>query len=536
MGGAKNCPETPRQKMISMMYLVLTAMLALNVSAQILNGYSLVNESMKKSILISDQKVSNYVGEFDGLRHSDSIKALKMKPRIDSVISQSEIFINYLRELEGNIITKVNAGGYAEAGTFEVNGHKYDENLDPGKNGDLNIASQVGLVEKGEGGKVNGVILEEHMKAYREFMATIDTSRSDAILKTFATEETKTKDGGKFKWYQGVFEDMPAIATLAVLNKVQNDVKSTQAEALAYLIGAMDAGDFRVNKIQALPVAASGYVMRGSKYSAHIMLAATDSTKEPEIFIGDRKLDSDVYEVSCGSAGPQKYKGRMVLTKKDGTTVTYPFEGEYMVSEPMAIVSADLMNVLYAGFDNPISVAVPGCAMSDISISVSNCKSQSKTSKGWIIKPAVVGQNCKINVSAMISGKSQPMGVKEFRVKKLPDPLAMLEVKGSTGGKDYFKGGKAIAKNVLLTADRVVARLDDADLDVKYKVLEFSLNYFDSMGNTLVEKTSGDRLTDRQKKVFKEMTKAKTVYISNTLAIGQDNLKRNLPPVEVKIK
>ena len=89
MGGAKNCPETPRQKMISMMYLVLTAMLALNVSAQILNGYALVNDSMKKNITISDGKLENLNNEFDGLLHSDSIKANKVKPRIDSVIAQT---------------------------------------------------------------------------------------------------------------------------------------------------------------------------------------------------------------------------------------------------------------------------------------------------------------------------------------------------------------------------------------------------------------------------------------------------------------
>jgi hypothetical protein len=147
-----------------------------------------------------------------------------------------------------------------------------------------------------------------------------------------------------------------------------------------------------------------------------------------------------------------------------------------------------------------------------------------------------VGEPCKIRVNANIDGKSTFIAEKVFRVKKLPDPLAMLEVKGAQGGTDLFKGGKAIAKNVLITANRVVAKLDDADLNVNYRVLEFSLNYFDSMGNTLVEKASGPNLTDRQKKVFREMTKAKTVYVTNTIAIGQDNLKRTLPPVEIKIK
>ena len=191
MGGAKNCPETPRQKMISMMYLVLTAMLALNVSAQILNGYALVNDSMKKSILISGSKVDGLVGQFDGLSHSDSIKALKMKPKIDSVIAQSNAFIEYVKELECKIITTVNGGGYAEAGKVTINGTTYDEELDPGKNGDLNIASQIGLVEKDKAsGKINGIVLEERMKQYRDFMVTVDTNAAsfNHIIESFETE------------------------------------------------------------------------------------------------------------------------------------------------------------------------------------------------------------------------------------------------------------------------------------------------------------------------------------------------------------
>lgn len=131
------------------------------------------------------------------------------------------------------------------------------------------------------------------------------------------------------------------------MNKIKNDVKMTEAEALAYLIGAMDAGDFRVNKIQALAIPNSSYIMRGNKYSAHIILAATDSTKEPEIIIGGKPLPAgkDRYEFVCNSVGNQKYSGKMVLTKKDGEKIEYPFTSEYTVGEPTATVSADLMRV-----------------------------------------------------------------------------------------------------------------------------------------------------------------------------------------------
>lgn len=524
MGGAKNCPETPRQKMISMMYLVLTAMLALNVSAQILNGYSLVNESMQKSIKISDGKLANLNGEFGSLLHSDSIKANLMKPKVDSVIAQSDEFCDYITGLENRIITTIMG---------DPNATELDESM----NGDLNVASQIGLVEKVDG-KTNGKILAEKMAAYREFMAGIDTSKAESIRNTFATDELRSKDGDKRSWENGVFEDMPAIATLAVLNKIKNDVKMTEAEGLAYLIGAMDAGDFRVNKIQALAIPNSSYIMRGNKYSAHIILAATDSTKEPEIVIGGSTLPAgkDRYEFACNTVGNHKYSGKMILTKKDGEKIEYPFTSEYTVGEPTATVSADLMNVLYAGFDNPISVSVPGCSQSDISINVTNSKNHSKTAKGWSIKPATVGTPCIISVNAVVDGKSTFIAKKEFRVKKLPDPLAMLEVTKENGTKDVYDGKKAISKKLLLTARRLVARLPDADLDVKYRVLDFCLYYTDSMGNTIVEKSNSDQLTDRQAEVFKKMVKGKNVFVTNTNCIGQDNVKRILPVMEVKIQ
>ena len=518
MGGAKNCPETPRQKMISMMYLVLTAMLALNVSAEILNGYSLVDESMRTNITIGEAKVSSLQGQFDGLLQTDSIKANLVKSKIDSVILMSDQMCDVVSSIQKRMILLIDG---AEADT-----------LSKDKMGDLNIPSQVGIQEK------RGAELKAKMNEYSAFMASVvDSAKARSILNTFATPDIK-KGGETKSWESGVFLDMPAIASITVLDKIKNDVKNAEADALSALIGGMDANDFRVNKITAMAVAKSGYIMRGAKYSAEIMLAAIDSTKKPTIIINGEELKdhNQMYEFTCNKVGTHKYSGELILQKPDGTPVKYPFEQEYTVGEPTATVSADLMNVLYAGFKNPVSVSVPGVAGNNISINVSNCKSQAKTGTGWTIVPAKVGVPCKISVSANIDGKSQHIKTVDFRVKKLPDPLAKIEYTNAQGVKELYKGGKAIAKNLLITARRIVAELDDADLEVKYKVLGFSLNYFDSMGNTLVEKTDGDKLTDRQMRVFREMTRQKTVFVTNVVALGQDNLKRSLPPVEVKIK
>lgn len=529
MSGATNCPETPRQKMIAMMYLVLTAMLALNVSAQILNGYTAIYESMTKSVEIAQGNNSNLEYKFGSLKDQNPVKANPMEPYVDSLIKESNALYQYLDTFKHTLVMLVD-GEEADKSTWT-----------PKNAGDLNIASE--LLEgksqraKDPDGNNWGKTMKEKLNAYSQFaqrMVSVgmkDTIKANSFKSTFATEGKKI-EGADHSWEQLMLEDQPAIAVLATVTKLQNDVRNTEAECLNHIIGQLDAGDFRVNKIQALAIADESYVLRGNKYRAQIVLAATDSTTKPVIEINGKPLEKDIYEFTATSLGKQKYKGNIKMKKPNGDEISYPFETEYVVGEPTATVSADMMNVLYAGFQNPISVSVPGVNSGDVSVSVSGA-SISKTAKGWVVvpNPAQVGKMCDINVSANIGGKSTHMAKHSFRVKKLPQPAAMLKY-----GKDgRFWMGK-IAKTDLVSADEVVAELPDADLNVKYNVLSFSIKSTDSMGNTIVEPAQGSRLTDKQKAVFKKLVKGKSIYLSDVFATGPDKVRRQLSPVEIALK
>jgi hypothetical protein len=177
---------------------------------------------------------------------------------------------------------------------------------------------------------------------------------------------------------------------------------------------------------------------------------------------------------------------------------------------------------------------VPGVSSNNVSISVSNA-AVTKTAKGWNVRPAKPGVTAVVSVSATIDGKTQGITKKEFRVKPLPPPLAKLEYTNK-GMKEKYKGGTPISKAFLVTVERVVAELDDADLDVKYDVKSFQLSYFDSMGNNIIEMAQGDRLTPKQKEIFKKMVRGKSVFITNVKSVGPDKVLRTLPPLEVKIK
>lgn len=528
MSGATNCPETPRQKMIAMMYLVLTAMLALNVSAQILNGYTSIYESMTKSVQIAQGNNANLEYKFGSLKDQNPVKAKPMEPYVDSLVKESNALYQYLDTFKHTLVMLVD-GPEADTKEWTI------------KNaGDLNIASEL-LEGKSaralDPDKQNwGATMKAKINAYSEFAQRMvkvgdiaDTTKASSFKQTFDTPDKKI-EGANYSWEKQLLEDQPAIAVLATVTKLQNDVRNTEAECLNHIIGQLDAGDFRVNKIQAIAIADESYVLRGNKYRAKIVLAATDSTKQPVIEINGKPLEKDIYEFTASSLGKQKYKGNIKMKKPNGEEISYPFETEYVVGEPTATVSADMMNVLYAGFSNPISVSVPGVNAGDVSISVSNA-TISKTPKGWNVIPQKVGVNCDINVSANIGGKSTHMAKHSFRTKKLPQPAAML--KYGTNGRFYV--GK-IAKTDLINADEVVAELPDADLNVKYTVLSFSIKSTDSMGNTIVEPAQGSRLTEKQKAVFKKLVKGKTIYLSDVNATGPDKIKRILSPVEIALK
>lgn len=520
--GATNCPETPRQKMISMMYLVYTALLALNVSVQILDGYKLVEDSLKSSIKIAEGTNSTLNAQFENLAAQNPAKTKEFLDQAHELDAKANELYNYVEKIKKTIVLKTDG---ADADTAKMT------LINPG---DLNIASEVGLMgNPATGEKPMGPILKDMVNQFCEFACKIaakDTARIASLKTTFDTPSTTDAEGVKHTWESRLFEDMPAIASLTMLTKVQNDVRNTEASLTQYLIGQVDAGDFRVNKIEALAIPKSAYVLKGGKYEAKIILAATDSTKPLDITVNGKQLGKDgVYATGCGSVGVQKYTGTVKMKKPDGTEVSYPLKSEYTVGEPTATVSADLMNVFYAGFDNPISVSVPGVSAGDVKINVTNANMrQSKT--GWIIRPITVGKNCDITVNASIDGKMQKMAMKSFRVKALPPPLAFLKV-----SKGEFPGGK-IRKATLLEADKVIAKLNDADLDVKFDVFGFDMKTFDSMGNTIVLSSSSPNITDAMKQKMKGLSSGKTFYISGVKAMGPDKIRHTLPAMEIVIQ
>lgn len=508
---------SPRQKMINLMYIVLTAMLALNVSSDVLNGFTLVEDGLKRTNSnVSDRNAALYMQLEEFTRQNPQ----KGKPWLDKaadVRRQTLSLYKYIDSLKLAIVRD------ADGVDGKVDNILNQDNLE---------ASSKVMVTYGNGAK-----LERRLAAYRKYIAAYiaDPKKQAAIQKALATEPVLQKGSMiKVPWVSGMFENMPVVASVTLLSKLQNDLLFAEGEALQTLVASVDAGDVRVNKLDAFVIPNSKLVMRGGKYSADIVLAAVDTTQRPAIFVNGRQLPANTrtYEFMAGQTGTFTYSGYLDVTRGDGTTSRYPFQSDYTVIEPTATVSATMMNVLYAGINNPISISVPGVAQNAVSATMTN-GSLTHSGDHWNAHPTRVGAECVITVTATLEGRSQTVSTSTFRVRKLPDPTAYIAYKDSKGNENHYKGSKPFAKSLLLAANGLDAAIDDDLLNVHYSVVDFETIVFDSMGNAMPEKSAGSRFSERQKTSFRRLSRGKRFYITRIRAKGPDGIVRDLSPMEV---
>lgn len=508
---------SPRQKMINLMYIVLTAMLALNVSSDVLNGFTLVEDGLKRTNSnVSDRNAALYMQLEEFTRQNPQ----KGKPWLDKaadVRRQTLSLYKYIDSLKLAIVRD------ADGVDGKVDNILNQDNLE---------ASSKVMVTYGNGAK-----LERRLAAYRKYIAAYiaDPKKQAAIQKALATEPVLQKGSMiKVPWVSGMFENMPVVASVTLLSKLQNDLLFAEGEALQTLVASVDAGDVRVNKLDAFVIPNSKLVMRGGKYSADIVLAAVDTTQRPAIFVNGRQLPANTrtYEFMAGQTGTFTYSGYLDVTRGDGTTSRYPFQSDYTVIEPTATVSATMMNVLYAGINNPISISVPGVAQNAVSATMTN-GSLTRSGDHWNAHPTRVGAECVITVTATLEGRSQTVSTSTFRVRKLPDPTAYIAYKDSKGNENHYKGSKPFVKSLLLAADGLDAAIDDDLLNVHYSVVNFETIVFDSMGNAMPEKSAGSRFSERQKTSFRRLSRGKRFYITRIRAKGPDGIVRDLSPMEV---
>ena len=513
----KKRPVSPRQKMINLMYVVLMAMLALNVSNEVLNGFSIVEESLNRTTSNSAKENLAIYEDFDAQMKANPQKTKEWYDKAQMVKQISDSLFNFAAELKQAIVVE------ADGKDGDVTAIRNKE--------DLEAANQVMLSPSRGQGKA----LYHAINSFRERMLTMVTDeKQKQIIASNLTTEIPHNALGK-NWQEYMFESMPAAAAVTLLSKLQSDVRYAEGEVLHTLVQNIDVKDIRVNALEAFVIPNSQTIVRGDKFSAHIVMAAVDTTQVPDIYIGNQKvtLHDNLYERICTATGDFTLAGYMETVNGNGDKIRRDFSQKYTVVDPSATVSADLMNVLYAGYNNPISISVPGVPLNKISATMSGGSLQSTGPGHYIARPSKVGENITFTVTSTNTGRPQQMGQFTFKVRKLPDPTPYLNVKDEHGNPVRYKGGR-LAKSQLVAATAIGAAIDDGILDVPFRVQSFETVFFDGMGNAVPMASEGASFSARQMENFRKLSRNRRFYISRVTVVGPDGLTRTLQnPMEV---
>ncbi len=427
---------SPRQKMIGMMYLVLTALLALNVSKDILNAFVLINTSLENTVVNYDEKNESMYSDFNVAKQFDPIKVTPYWSKAQQAKQLSSDLINYIKELQIKLMKETEKITENEADTLQLKFVNAKDNYD--------IPTNIMIGQTEDGSKGLARELKNKLMSYKAEMLSLFNKEQQQLLNIDLKTDDVTTDSGKENWEMGNFYHTPLAATITILSKIQTDVKKVEYDVVSNLLKKAGKKQFNFDTIMTRVIPSSNYVMLGEDYKADVFLAAFSTTQNPEIVIGDydstkNNLSTVIdtvpvsnglgqYTVATSKEGIFSYEGVLKLKKQGGGVENFPFTSEYIVAKPSLVVSPDKMNVFYIGPKNPVSISVPGVASENIKATITGSGNRiTKTGNGKYEVKLSTGspKNVDIKVSAvMANGETRGMGKMEFVAKKLPKPLS----------------------------------------------------------------------------------------------------------------
>ena len=558
---------SPRQKMINMMYLVLTALLALNVSKEVLNSFFEVNTGVVRTTNNFSAKNNETYNAFTAAAELNPVKAGPFRDQALSIKKEADALVDYIQELKYNLVLladkEVYLGQYTDLEGEVIEGNRTelpwsDLSKEKKKLSIANLSNKENRESSGEllvnSGKA--LDLKNLIKDYREKL--IEVAGDNDVLKFNINSALTTADkrlsgqSAKISWEVYNFEDMPSVGALTLLSKMQSDVRNTEADIIKLLRENIDAGSLKFTSAEAIQIPTSTFILKGDSFRSQIFISAKDTTQDPTIYVGDYDSiapgqyemigDFDTVKVINGkgmfsrrtsTAGLQKWGGLVAMKTETGTK-TYPFRGSYLVANKTAVVSPVNMNILYLEVDNPLKISVPGFSAGDITASLTNGKlvSTKKNIGEYIARPNKKGK-AMVTLYAKIDGKKSKMGSVEFRVKEVPPPKAKIQFASEAGGT------MMIEKMRMVNSGGVLAELKDFDFKgVRYVITSYRLTGM-YKGEQMKEDTKGPAFNDKMINVIKNTKSGNTITISNIKAKRVDaknTAERALDPLVLEIK
>lgn len=533
--------ETPRQKMIGMMYLFLTAMLAINVSKEVLDSFVLVNDSLSVTVENFNDKNQKIYADFEKQKVLNEAKVGKWSDFAQEVKAKANELSDYIKGIKVELVAVADG---PEAPAID-NGDVIAALINAKDNASVGDEVMIGPTQQGRGLELRGKLEE-----FREYLLSLVPENDKnsvvrgSIHKNLNTDPPAPKEGVQQTWEYGQFAHIPIVAVITMLTKMQSDIRNAEADVLRFLYGQIDESEFKFNKLEGLVMPKSSMVISGEEFTAGVFIAARDSTQDPKIYVGSYELNEageyqmkgnyetlpiqngvGVYRSVSRRVGINEWGGLIEMTAPDGSIKRYPFKNSFQVNEPMAIISASANTVFYSGISNPLEVSVPGFPVNKLFPSISGKASLVKKGNNWEVVPSSAGGTIKVTLAVDVDGKKQVVGHKEFRTLPVPSPTA--KIANLTGGN--------ISKKMLTEAGKVDAVLENFIMDnIKYKVKSFTVVTKDASGFDSFDPNNDAKFNDRVMNKIRSLQRNERVTFENIIATGPDG-DRNIGSLVFRI-
>ena len=524
-------PKEPRQKMINMMYLVLTALLALNVSVEVLNAFKTVNASIEKSNGVVDKKNSATYANFDAAAHDPqtAAKAAMWAPKAAQAQKLSSDLTNYISSLKTQLINESNP-------QMKDGVQEYTE-------GNLDAATRI-FDTKGEGPKLYASLV----KYKADLLDILDPSHypelPDATKKDLANAKAdfdkklpldlaipKSEAGNASTgnipkdWTINYFHMTPTVAALTILSKFQSDAKNSEAGVIDYLYKQIGSVKLVFNKFEPLVGTNATYLMPGDQLEVTAGVGAFSDAAKPDIYINGAKQPTNAdgiadWKTKVSSTGTVNVK--IEYFKPDGTKDVITKDVKYTVGQPSgASVFLEKMNVLYVKEDNPVKISGGSVGREKVHVSFTNGEITHTDGDSYNVVPTTPGEG-KIIVDADGKRTEFPM-----RVKYLPNPTGFVGTK--TGGAISSAEFKAIGG--------MLAKLENSEFISPFKVVGYKLAALGGGISQYVEANNeGPRWSGQALGIVSRATPGTNIFFDNVRVMGKDGRVRELPPMVFSLK
>jgi gliding motility-associated protein GldM len=511
MAGIK---ETPRQKMMGILYLVLLGIAATTVTDHVLDAFRNLTVSLETSTKNVQTTVTNSFLSFEATNlKNDPVRAQPIHDRAKNVEKDISDLDKYITSIKTELIT---LGGGIEEATGDVKARA-----------DIDISPRF-MITGGNAKKLKALILDTRRKIYQ----SLGTSEGKGPKLALNAEDPPKRAGvPRTTWEDDNFgEGIPLTAAITALTKIQADLKNTESEVVRNILGEASTTTVVLDRFEAVAVAPSSYILVGQEYKADVFLTASSSTSNPEITVGGQKLNvvngKGLYTATGTSEGEKTWSGIIKVKESSGAIKEYKLPDQtYTVARPSAVVSPDKMNVFYIGIPNPVSVSAPGFAKDKIRASIAGGEITGSNGS-YMVNVKNSGKVTVTVTGTMENGKTVTLGSSEFRTKRIPTPRVKF------GGKSGGRMGTGAMK----AQNRIFAILEDFEFDARFDINHFSMYITKPHGEPQVFEANSNAFTPQMQSAMNAITSGSRVFFDNIFATGPDGMKRQLDPIAFMVE